>query len=171
MNPEAIQIKQTVMRLLNVPESSLKNRHRQTIIAKSIIVNLCRSKYGMTQQELAHLVELTNHATVLHHLNKHEDLMQFDKSYRDTYYDCAMAIEYDLSKGNTTDYARLYEIRKPAYKIYDSTLNNQEAVQLYQFDLIKKLRDELNELRVLTDNLKKRCDELTTLTTLWESEL
>ena len=170
MKPEAVQIKQTVMRLLSVPESSLKNRHRSTVIAKSIIVNICRNKYNMSQQELAHLVELTNHATVIHHLNKHKDLMQFDKSYRDTYYDCCAAVEYDLSKGNTTDYARLFDLRKPAYKMYDSTLNNGEALLLYQFDLIKKLRDELTELRVLTENLHKRCEELTTSMTSLVSE-
>ena len=150
---EAIQIRDAVMSMLDVNMNQLTRRHKRVILAKAITLNLVHQKYNMTYSELAELVKLTNHASVIHHLKKHNDLIEWDAEYRAEYYKCSTRL--GSFRAEHSDQYRLFKAKADMQSKYDHTVTIEEAYLVGLLDRIDKLEHTITAQGVLLDKLHK----------------
>lgn len=150
---EAIQIRDAVMSMLDVNMNQLTGRHKRVVMAKAIALNLIHEKFSMTYSELAELVKLTNHASVIHHLRKHSDLMEWDADYRSEYYRCSTRL--GSFKADNSDQCRLFKAKAEMQSKCDHTVTIDEAYLLGLLDRISQLEQRQTAQEVLLNNLHK----------------
>ena len=98
-----------------------KSRSRHLVDARRIVYNIIKSTYGYTLCFIGtHFKK--NHATIIHNIRAHENLMKYDKNYAEHY---TGALSFVLSGSNQNDEGIVLLQKKHYLENMLNTINSQ----------------------------------------------